>query len=411
VSELFGDGPEVTNQPSVDPESAGATDQGSRLTNSARTLALGAILSGRSRALDGIQQDVQQLGVPLTLGRPTSWDERQEALAQSDEVLRQVGADELFERETARRLSIASRSTLPRYANQRVQLWEQLRGGGYEAIPLAYAWLRLILNEDDPLLAVSGSAALSHWQRPSKMPEEQVPRVLRKARTDVATLIEDTDPLVSAIAQAATGVQSRTAARISARPSPRSDHRLPEEDASLLVHGTFAYADDWWYPGGEFHGYIKTHVRSNLYDHGDPFLWSGRYKVKDRRVAAARLADWLDAKGMMGLDCVLAHSYGGAVAFNPRCMACAWTPQYSSAPQSMTTKWSGAISGEPSRFGSTATSCFSQPEASSASPRTSRNTGWTVGSFGTGCLMRQALGLPTIGRQSSASDACTWLLE
>lgn len=314
MSELFGDGPEITNQPSVGPESAGATDQGSRLTNSARTLALGAILSGRSRAIDGIEQDVQQLGVPLTLRRPTSWDERQEALAQSDEVLRQVGADELFERETARRLSIASRSTMPRYANQRVQLWEQLRGGGYEAIPIAYAWLRLILNEDDPLLAVAGAAALSHWQRPSKMPEEQVPSVLRKARTDVATLIEDTDPLVSAIAQAATGVQSRTAAGISARPSPRSDHRSPEEDASLLVHGTFAYAEDWWYPGGEFHGYIKTHVRSNLYDHGDPFLWSGRYKAKDRRVAAARLADWLDAKGMMGLDCMLAHSYGGAVA-------------------------------------------------------------------------------------------------
>lgn len=314
MSELFGDGAEFANQPSVGPESAGATDQNSRLTNSARTLALGAILSGRRRALDGIEQDVQRLGVPLTLGRPTSWNERQEALAQSDDVLRQVGAEEVFDREAARRLSLASRSTLPRYAEQRVQLWEQLRGGGYEAVPLAYAWLRLILNEDDPLLAVSGSAALSHWQRPSKVPEEQVPGVLRKARTDLATLIEDTDPLVNAIAQAATGVQSRTAARLSARPSPRSDASLPEDDASLLVHGTFAYAEDWWYPGGEFHDYIKTHVRPNLYDRGDPFLWSGRYRATDRRVAAARLADWLDAKGMMGLDCVLAHSYGGAVA-------------------------------------------------------------------------------------------------
>lgn len=145
------------------------------------------------------------------------------------------------------------------------------------------------------------------------MPEEQVPRVLQKARTDVTTMIGDTDPLVSAIAQAATGVQSRTAARPSGRLSVRPAH-LPQGDVSLLVHGTFAYAEDWWYPGGDFHTYIKTHVRPNLYDVGDPFLWSGRYKANDRRVAAGRLADWLNAKGTMVLDSVFAPSYGGAVA-------------------------------------------------------------------------------------------------
>lgn len=155
MSEISDGVPERPNRPSAGPESAGATDQDSRLTNSARTLALGAVLSGRTRAVDGIRQDVQQLGVPLTLGRPTSWDERQEALAQSDDVLRQVDAEEVIDRESVRRISIASRSTEPRYASQRVQLWEQLRGG-YEAVPLAYAWLRLIMSEDDPLLAVSG---------------------------------------------------------------------------------------------------------------------------------------------------------------------------------------------------------------------------------------------------------------
>ena len=314
MSEVPDEVPQKPNQPSSGPESAGTSDQDSRLTNSARALALGALLSGRSRAIEGIEQDVELLGVPLTLRRPTSWDDRQEALEQSDDVLRQLNAEEVIERESTRRRSIASRSTAPRYADQRIQLWEQLTDG-YEAVPLAYAWLRLVMNEDDPLLAVSGAAALSHWQRPSKMPAEQVPTVLQKARTDVTTLIEDTDPLVSAIAQAATGTQSRTAVRLSQRLGVRRlNDALPEDDASLLIHGTFAYAEDWWYPGGEFHTYVKAHVRPNLYDVGDPFLWSGRYRANDRRVAAARLADWLEAKGTTGLDCVFAHSYGGAVA-------------------------------------------------------------------------------------------------
>jgi len=86
------------------------------------------------------------------------------------------------------------------------------------------------------------------------------------------------------------------------------------ESFSLLVHGTFAFPEKWWFPGGDFHDYVKQEIRSNVYDAKDTFWWSGRYKARDRAVGAERLAGWVEAKGAARLDTVFAHSYGGAVA-------------------------------------------------------------------------------------------------
>jgi pimeloyl-ACP methyl ester carboxylesterase len=81
-----------------------------------------------------------------------------------------------------------------------------------------------------------------------------------------------------------------------------------------MIHGTFAFTEGWWFPGGDFHQYVKATVRPNLYDLKDTFWWSGRYKPKDRNMGTERLVGWLSAKGDPEVDTVFAHSYGGAVA-------------------------------------------------------------------------------------------------
>src|SRR4051794_35815464 len=106
--------PGDTYQPQPEPESAGRADEGARLTNSARALSLGALLLGRRRAIEGIESDIERLGVPLSLGRALSAEERRSALLESEQVLRRVQASEVIEREFSRRSSIASRSREPR---------------------------------------------------------------------------------------------------------------------------------------------------------------------------------------------------------------------------------------------------------------------------------------------------------
>jgi hypothetical protein len=300
-----------SRRPRGEPASAGLSDEDSRLTNAGRALALGALLSGRRQATDGIEQDLQSLGVPIAMDRPGSWQQRRSALSASDEVLARVQANEVIDREFAPRSNVESRSTEPRFGDQRVQLWRELTQSA-QPVPLAYAWLRLLMAEDDPLLAASASGALSHWRRPSRSQDEHIPPALLTARANVATLTEDVDVLTSAIAQAAAGLPS---ARADGAANGRRAHGARENaPISLMIHGTFAFTEKWWFPGGDFHEYVKSNLCSNLYGLEDAFWWSGRYKAKDRRVAAERLVGWLGAKGDPQVDVIFAHSYGGAVA-------------------------------------------------------------------------------------------------
>jgi hypothetical protein len=66
---------------------------------------------------------------------------------------------------------------------------------------------------------------------------------------------------------------------------------------SLLVHGTFARPFSWWKPGGDFHNYILSHVRPDLYDAPDWLGWSGSYSDAARAIGADDLYDWARKKG------------------------------------------------------------------------------------------------------------------
>jgi hypothetical protein len=94
--------------------------------------------------------------------------------------------------------------------------------------------------------------------------------------------------------------------------SGRGATRAPVH-TSLLVHGTFAQGNTWWQPGGDFHQYLLTEVRPDLYSAPDRFDWSGGYSDAARALGAADLRAWVDAHGAGGLD-LFTHSHGGSVA-------------------------------------------------------------------------------------------------
>lgn len=82
---------------------------------------------------------------------------------------------------------------------------------------------------------------------------------------------------------------------------------------SLLVHGTFARQSSWWQPGGDFHSYVLSDVRTDLYSASDRFEWSGGYSDAARALAASDLVAWVSQRSLQGLD-VFAHSHGGNAA-------------------------------------------------------------------------------------------------
>jgi hypothetical protein len=252
------------------------------------------------------------IGVSTRRRPVTGWEGRLNALERSDDILRSAGLlDQVAELE---QVGWQSRGNLPasgRFTEARRQLWSRIANDS-ESIGRTYAWLRLNAVEEDALLAASASAALSHFRAPSKINEYSVPVPFARARRAIEAMVDSSDDLVSEIAQASTGREA-IAARASSFPAkfPRT---APEEMLSLMVHGTHAWGGSWWFPGGDFHQYVKAEVRPSLYDEHDCFSWSGMHKGADRKLAAERLAGWLSAKGSLAVDTVFAHSYGGAVA-------------------------------------------------------------------------------------------------
>jgi len=126
--------------------------------------------------------------------------------------------------------------------------------------------------------------------------------------------LDSADPLVAQLAATALAriapEDERLQALLRRRPS-RS--RRPRSHTSLLVHGTFARSSTWWQPGGDFHEYLRTEVRPDLYSASDRFEWSGGYSDAARALGAADLRAWVDARGLAGLD-LFTHSHGGSVA-------------------------------------------------------------------------------------------------
>jgi hypothetical protein len=170
------------------------------------------------------------------------------------------------------------------------------------------------MAENDPLLVASASSALSRWKKPRSDENDEFPEVpsaFWAAREGISRLVDDSDELTSAIAQASESELAR-------RYDDLAILRWPEKDDpgefSLIIHGTHAYTNRWWFPSGDFHKFVKASVRTNLYAKGDAYAWSGRLKARDRNMGAERLAFWLDGKGTHSVDTVFAHSYGGSVA-------------------------------------------------------------------------------------------------
>jgi hypothetical protein len=96
------------------------------------------------------------------------------------------------------------------------------------------------------------------------------------------------------------------------RKAPRSGRRR-RSHTSLMVHGTFASTGSWWQPGGDFHTYILSQVRPDLYAASDRFAWSGGWSDGARALGAAQLRTWVDARTLQGLN-LFTHSHGGSIA-------------------------------------------------------------------------------------------------
>jgi hypothetical protein len=86
----------------------------------------------------------------------------------------------------------------------------------------------------------------------------------------------------------------------------------PPTRTAMLVHGTFARNSSWWQPGGDFHNYLLTNVRSDLYSAGDRFEWSGGYSDAARAQAASDLRMWIKDRDLTGID-LFGHSHGASV--------------------------------------------------------------------------------------------------
>jgi pimeloyl-ACP methyl ester carboxylesterase len=134
----------------------------------------------------------------------------------------------------------------------------------------------------------------------------------------LSALQDADDPSVQAICMAA--MVRRTNLFNEGSP-PRSVGQAPSvgKADSMLVHGTcFAWPGqevrEWWTPGsGEFHGYLTSGIRPNLYAAADYFRWSGGWNDYARDSAARELTEWLASHKLQGID-LFAHSHGANVA-------------------------------------------------------------------------------------------------
>jgi hypothetical protein len=89
--------------------------------------------------------------------------------------------------------------------------------------------------------------------------------------------------------------------------------RRRKAHTGMLIHGTWARSQDWWQPGGDFHGYILANFWPDLYSRSDRYEWSGGWSDAARSLAAQQLARWIDTRNEVGIK-LMAHSHGANVA-------------------------------------------------------------------------------------------------
>lgn len=164
-----------------------------------------------------------------------------------------------------------------------------------------------LLNEcifhDHELVRTAAAAAYcTHAADPQPLVD-----LLAKATRSKDALIRDV--AATALARFYPGHEALAALRVS-RPTRT---RRPPSHTSLLVHGTWAAGEPWWQPGGDFHSYVLSDVRPDLFSAGNRFEWSGGYSDAARASAGVDLNNWVNSQGLDGLQ-IFAHSHGGSVA-------------------------------------------------------------------------------------------------
>lgn len=292
--------------PREDAESAGESDADSVGTNAMRALMVGLLLGDAQDAMYGLESEFRRVGVPEGIPPLQGWEDRLDAASRSDAYLRQY---DIAEPGTARP------SDGRPFASQRVALWQAVQEAPSDPA-FAVAWLRAVMaaGPETPD-GTAAAAALSHWRRPKGMTLEQAPQFMVSARDLLRDASEGNDPTAREIALAARGSGVGVARQSNAEDSEVKRWRVPRSagDLSTMVHGTWAWRGQWWYPGGDFHAFVHQGVRPNLYSGGAPFSWSGAYLRRSRQVAAERLARWVEDVADNRTDTVFAHSYGGGI--------------------------------------------------------------------------------------------------
>jgi len=188
-----------------------------------------------------------------------------------------------------------------------VDLWRELAAEAGQAE--AVAWLRMVLTDQEPTAAAAAAVALAKWQRRKDV---SVPVALDCAREVLTTYAESDAADAAVIADAALGSTDVLGQQV----LPRKGSPSAGPTASIMIHGTAAWAKSWWLAGGDFHTYILQEVRPDLYGGFNAFQWNGAYKKKTREIATERLTGWVDDTVGHGLNAVFAHSYGGVIALN-----------------------------------------------------------------------------------------------
>lgn len=297
-------GPNSYFQPRADAESAGAEDLDAVGTNAIRALLLGLMLSDAQEALFGLDGQLEVVGLERDVPAVAGWDDRLETAARADSLLRNLDIPS----------SLGPRRERPSrdYSSERTDLWVRARESPADPAT-SIAWLRTVMySAPDRVDGVSAAAALSHWRRPKGAAD--VPGFLTDAREVLNRAAGGNDPAAQEVALAARRTGIARPGSAAEEDSEATRWKANPARCSITIHGTWAWRGDWWYPGGNFHSFVASTFRPNLYAGGAPFSWSGGYFRKSRKKAAQRLARWAADIAGGQLDTAFAHSYGGGIA-------------------------------------------------------------------------------------------------
>jgi hypothetical protein len=294
--------------------------------NACRAASLSPLLSGRNHLAFELSPEFEQLGTPPDLERP--WEEPQLGqldLDFDDDIARQRYWNDLhqglFPLAAYGFLIHLLASELPRERTAAAAvLWRDLStrpptdvGRTYPPFAepgLAVDWRQGgVVDEDDRSWAADFPRRYSDLVQASNT---QV-AVLLLAQRCLMLASTSPDPITRELGAAAFLPATE------ADPSTNDAAIDPvdsvvDDQVSVLVHGTRAWAGDWWRARKrDFHAFVDSTLRRNPYAGGAHFSWNGALSDVDRTVAAEDLVDWASDRAPTGLWAAFAHSYGGEV--------------------------------------------------------------------------------------------------